>query len=80
MPEKFAFANTLFRFLVQDLLDYTIDFFQRRDAVYQEFFWENECYPNAIYAHCYDPTRMRLFTAGGPLALGLYGNYAAYWD
>jgi len=52
----------------------------RRDAVYHQYFWENECYPNAVYAHCYDPSGMRLFTAGGPLALGLYGNYAAYWD
>jgi len=52
----------------------------RKDSVYQEFFWDTECYPNAIYSHAYHPTTMKLLTAGGPLALGLYGNYAAYWD
>ncbi|XP_065672869.1 DDB1- and CUL4-associated factor 12 isoform X3 [Hydra vulgaris] len=52
----------------------------RRDSVFREFFWETECYPNAVYAHSYQPTTMKLLTVGGPLALGLYGNYAAYWD
>lgn len=52
----------------------------RRDDVYQEFFWDTECYPNAVYTHSYHPSTMKLLTAGGPLALGLYGNYAAYWD
>eukprot|EP00111_Clytia_hemisphaerica_P002506 TCONS_00007161-protein len=52
----------------------------RRDLVYQQYFWEAECYPNAIYAHSYHPTTMKLLSAGGPLALGLYGNYLAYWD
>lgn len=52
----------------------------KRDSVYQEYFWEAECYPNAIYAHSYHPVTMKLLTAGGPLALGLYGNYVAFWD
>jgi hypothetical protein len=38
------------------------------------------CFPTAIYTHCYDPTGSKLFTGGGPLAVGLYGNYAALWQ
>lgn len=52
----------------------------RKDSVYQQYFSDTDCYPNAIYAHSYHPNSMKLLTAGGPLALGLYGNYAAYWD
>ena len=37
-------------------------------------------YPNAIYTHCYDPSGTKLFTAGGPLPAGLWGNYAALWQ
>jgi len=48
------------------------------DDTYHDFFVGNE-YPNAIYTHCYDPAGTRLFTAGGPLPAGLYGNYAALW-
>lgn len=36
-------------------------------------------YPNAIYTHQYDHTGTRLFTAGGPLPAGLWGNYAGLW-
>ncbi|KAF9162161.1 DDB1- and CUL4-associated factor 12 [Actinomortierella ambigua] len=35
---------------------------------------------NAIYAMEYDDTGTRLFTAGGPLQLGLCGSYAALWS
>ncbi|KAF9989120.1 DDB1- and CUL4-associated factor 12 [Mortierella antarctica] len=35
---------------------------------------------NAIYAMEYDSTGTRLFTAGGPLQLGLCGAYAALWS
>lgn len=38
------------------------------------------CCSNAIYTHCYDPTGTKLFAAGGPLSLILYGNYAALWE
>jgi len=48
------------------------------DDTYHDFFIGHE-YPNAIYTHCYDPAGTRLFTAGGPLPAGLYGNYAALW-
>ena len=34
----------------------------------------------SIMTHCYDDSGMRLFTAGGPLALDLIGNYAAIWE
>jgi len=52
----------------------------RYDSIFRHFFWDFQEYPNAVYTHCYDPTETRLFTAGGPLALGLYGNYAALWE
>jgi len=48
------------------------------DDTYHDFFDGHE-YPNAIYTHCYDPAGTRLFTAGGPLPAGLFGNYAALW-
>ncbi|KAF9955685.1 DDB1- and CUL4-associated factor 12 [Mortierella alpina] len=35
---------------------------------------------NAVYAMEYDSTGTRLFTAGGPLQLGLCGAYAALWS
>ncbi|KAK2552943.1 DDB1- and CUL4-associated factor 12-A [Acropora cervicornis] len=38
------------------------------------------CCSNAIYTHCYDPTGTKLFAAGGPLSLILYGNYVALWE
>ncbi|CAH3026306.1 unnamed protein product [Porites evermanni] len=38
------------------------------------------CCSNAVYTHCYDPTGTKLFAAGGPLSLVLYGNYAALWE
>lgn len=33
----------------------------------------------AVYTHCYDPTGLKLFTAGGPLPASLKGGYAALW-
>lgn len=50
-----------------------------RDEIFQELF-ANEVQRNAIYAHCYDESGTRLFTAGGPLPAGLSGNYAAVWQ
>ena len=46
--------------------------------MFRDFFSEQE-YHNAIYAHCYDDSGSRLFTAGGPLPAGLVGNYAGIW-
>lgn len=48
------------------------------DENYREFFMDHY-YPNAIYTHQYDHTGTRLFTAGGPLPAGLWGNYAGLW-
>lgn len=48
------------------------------DDNYREFFMDHH-YPNAIYTHQYDYTGTRLFTAGGPLPAGLWGNYAGLW-
>jgi len=36
-------------------------------------------YNPAVYTHCYDPSGLRLFTAGGPLPASLKGGYAALW-
>eukprot|EP00164_Ancoracysta_twista_P011241 GFYU01017268.1.p1 GENE.GFYU01017268.1~~GFYU01017268.1.p1 ORF type:complete len:437 (-),score=-14.21 GFYU01017268.1:70-1380(-) len=51
----------------------------RRDAIYEAHFMGMQ-FPNAVYTHCYDPTRSRLFAAGGPLPFGLGGSYAAVWQ
>ena len=52
---------------------------QRNDETYREFFSGLPQPPNALYSHCYSPLRTKLFIAGGPLPLGLHGNYAAVW-
>ncbi|XP_061174137.1 DDB1- and CUL4-associated factor 12-like isoform X2 [Saccostrea echinata] len=51
----------------------------RHDETYRDFFWEAE-YPSAIYTHRYNSTGTHLFTAGGPLPAGLWGNYAGLWQ
>lgn len=51
----------------------------RRDETYQSFFSGLPEPLSAIYTHCYSPSKTKLFTAGGPLPLGLYGNYAGVW-
>ncbi|XP_013378753.1 DDB1- and CUL4-associated factor 12 [Lingula anatina] len=51
----------------------------RHDDAYRDFFMDLE-YPNAIYTHCYDASGTKLFTAGGPLPAGLWGNYASVWQ
>ncbi len=40
----------------------------------------NQKYAPAIYTHCYDTSGTRLFAAGGPLQLGLKGNYLALFQ
>ena len=37
-------------------------------------------YSPAIYTHCYDTSGTRLFAAGGPLQIGLKGNYIALFQ
>lgn len=34
----------------------------------------------AIYTHCYDESGTRLFAAGGPLQIGMKGNYVALFQ
>ncbi len=58
--------------------NFGILFSQNHDDTYRDYFVEMD-YPNAIYSHCYDTTGTKLFTAGGPLPAGLWGNYAALW-
>lgn len=48
------------------------------DELYREVFWNME-YSPAIYTHCYDPSGLQLFAAGGPLPASLRGNYAGLW-
>lgn len=52
---------------------------QRRDATYRDFFSGLPDPPNAIYTHCYSPGKSKLLLAGGPLPLGLHGNYCGIW-
>lgn len=54
--------------------------FLRKDSIYEAYFWDLQDAPNAVYTHCYNEAKTKLFTAGGPLALSLYGNYAGLWE
>lgn len=77
--EGFRVCGCRFHFgfnLLNSLLSYM---FQRHDEVYHTLFGEM-CLPTSIYTHCYDQSGSKLFTGGGPLAVGLYGNYAALWQ
>ncbi|CAL1544218.1 unnamed protein product [Lymnaea stagnalis] len=57
-------------------LDYKVgDGWLCKDDSYRQHF-DGYKYPNAVYTHCYDEYKGRLFVAGGPLPAGLYGNYA----
>jgi len=40
----------------------------------------NQRYAPAIYTHCYDTSGTRLFAAGGPLQIGLKGNYLSLFQ
>ena len=53
---------------------------QRHDGIYREFFQHVYDLRHAVYTHKYNPSKTKLFVAGGPLPLGLYGNYAAFWQ
>ncbi|GMH32871.1 hypothetical protein BSKO_00705 [Bryopsis sp. KO-2023] len=35
---------------------------------------------NAVYAHCWDRSRSRMFACGGPLSAGLKGCYMGVWE
>ena len=41
---------------------------------------QQQKYSPAIYTHCYDTSGTRLFAAGGPLQIGLKGNYIALFQ
>lgn len=47
---------------------------------YHIFRGQHRSVDTSIMTHCYDDSGMRLFAAGGPLALTLFGNYAAVWE
>lgn len=75
MQERYVFLN--FTFLLHSLLPPMT--LQKRDETYRSFFSGYPEPPNAIYTHCYSPLGTKLFVAGGPLPLGLCGNYAGVW-
>lgn len=54
-------------------------FVKQQDDTVNEIFVNNDC-PTAVYTHCYDQSRVRLFTAGGPIAASIQGNYASVWQ
>ena len=51
----------------------------RRDTNYYTYFNSLPKLPNAIYSHSYSPDNRKLYVAGGPLQLGLCGNYSSIW-
>jgi WD repeat-containing protein 40A len=58
----------------------TSEGYLRHDDIYRDFFHHVEDLRHAIYTHKYNPCKTKLFVAGGPLPLGLYGSYAAVWQ
>jgi WD repeat-containing protein 40A len=50
----------------------------KHDSIYRNYFHGNSI-RNAVYTLSYDPSGVRLFAAGGPLQLNLYGSYAGIW-
>jgi len=47
---------------------------------YVNDYGNNQRYSPAIYTHCYDTSGTRLFAAGGPLQIGLKGNYLSLFQ
>ncbi|KAL5102866.1 DDB1 and CUL4-associated factor 12-like protein 1 [Taenia crassiceps] len=42
--------------------------------------WHSVGTNKAVYTHEYDPSGLRLFTAGGPIGSAFSGNFAVLWD
>ena len=55
-------------------------FFQNQSDQYVNDYGNNQRYSPAIYTHCYDTSGTRLFAAGGPLQIGLKGNYLSLFQ
>ena len=71
------------RFLKEPKIVYHvfISFQQRDDHYVQNMEMQGvQKYSPAIYTHCYDTSGTRLFAAGGPLQIGLKGNYIALFQ
>ena len=51
---------------------------KRNDQYMDQF--QTQKYAPAIYSHRYDDSGTRLFTSGGPLQIGLEGNYMGLWQ
>jgi len=51
---------------------------KRNDQYMDQF--QTQKYAPAIYSHCYDDSGTRLFASGGPLQIGLEGNYMGLWQ
>jgi len=49
-----------------------------KDEIFYNHFYGLDV-SNAIYTHNWSPSRLKLFVGGGPLLLGLKGNYGSVW-
>ena len=54
--------------------------FQNQSDQFVNDYGNNQRYAPAIYTHCYDTSGTRLFAAGGPLQIGLKGNYLSLFQ
>lgn len=52
----------------------------RKDTTYRDMFSSLPYHSNAVYTHLYSPSLSKMLVAGGPLPLGLYGNYLSIWS
>ena len=59
---------------------FLVVFFQNQSDQYVNDYGNNQRYSPAIYTHCYDTSGTRLFAAGGPLQIGLKGNYLSLFQ
>lgn len=51
----------------------------REDYNYQHFFGSDPNIRHAVYTQAYNPSKTKLFLAGGPLQMGLHGNFSSIW-
>ena len=59
---------------------FLVCFLQNQSDQYVNDYGNNQRYSPAIYTHCYDTSGTRLFAAGGPLQIGLKGNYLSLFQ
>lgn len=63
---------------------FNLEYFQSRDENYlvnlDGIMPQTDKDMPALYTHCYDSSGSRLFVAGGPLPIGMKGNYVALFQ